>query len=40
MDKQPCAMVGVWQTSAFTSTLGIRPSRVVAVADSSQEDFH
>ena len=39
MDKLPCAMVGVWQTSAFTSTLGIRTSLVVAVTDFSQEDF-
>lgn len=39
MDKLPCAMVGVWQASAFTSTLGIRTSFVVAVSDFSQEDF-
>ena len=39
MDKLPCAMVGVWQASAFTSILGIRTSFVVAVSDFSQEDF-
>ena len=40
MDKLPCAMVGVWQASAFTSILGIRTSFVVAVSDFSQEDFN
>ncbi len=39
MDKLPCAMVGVWQVSAFTSILGIRTSFVVAVTDFSQEDL-
>ena len=40
MDKLPCAMVSVWQASAFTSILGIRTSFVGAVSDFSQEDFN
>ena len=40
MDKLPCAIVGEWQASAFTSILGIRTSFVVAVSDFSQEDFN